>query len=100
MHTGYALRTLYDDHRSNPRIVRLIELIASQEASEEQQVEFRSLMTYKKKEGRQNGKARHWFTSEKSFTPTPIQFSPVNFGSSSKKAIAEAITDAASRSPH
>jgi hypothetical protein len=78
----------------------LIELIASQEASEEQQVEFRSLMTYKKKEGRQNGKARQWFTSEKSFTPTPIQFSPVNFGSSSKKAIAEAITDAASRSPH
>jgi hypothetical protein len=100
MHTGYALRTLYDDHRSNPRIVRLIELIASQEATEEQQSEFRSLMHYKKKEGRTGGKARQWFTSEKSFTSTPIHFSPVNFSSSPKKGLAEATTDAPSRSPH
>lgn len=101
IHTGYALRTLYDDRRSNPGIVRLIELIASQEATEEQQSEFRSLMHYKKKEGRAGGKARQWFNtaSEKSFTSTPVQFSPVNFSSSPKKAIAEATTDVASRSP-
>lgn len=101
IHTRYALRTLYDDHRSNPRIVRLIELVATQEATDEEQAEFRSLMQYKKKEGRTGGKSRQLFArSDKSFTTTPIHFSPVNFGMSPKKAAAEAMNDAASKSPH
>jgi hypothetical protein len=101
IHTRYALQTLYNDHRSNPRIVHLIELIATQEATDEEQAEFRSLMQYKKKEGRTGGKSQQLFTrSDKSFTTTPIHFSPVNFSLSPKKAAAEAMNDAASRSPH
>ena len=101
IHTRYALQTLYNDHRSNPRIVHLIELIASQEASDEEQAEFRSLMQYKKKEGRTSGKSQQLFArSDKSFTTTPIHFCPVNFSLSPKKAAAEAMNDAASRSPH
>jgi len=101
IHTRYALRTLYDDHRSNPRIVRLIELIAMQEATDEEQAEFRSLMQYKKKEGRAGGKSQQLFArSDKSFTTTPIHFSPTNFSMSPMKATTEAMNDAVSRSPH
>lgn len=101
IHTRYALRTLYDDHRSNPRIVRLIELVSTQEATDDEQAEFRSLMQYKKKEGRTGGKSQQLFArSDKSFTTTPIHFSPVNFNLSPKKAAAEAMNDAVSRSPH
>ena len=100
VHTRYALQTLYNDHRSNPRMVHLIELIATQEATDEEQTEFRSLMHYKKKEGRTSGKSQQLFArSDKSFTTTPIHFSPVNFSLSPKKTTAEAMNDAVSRSP-
>ncbi len=100
IHTRYALRSLYDDHRSNPRIVRLIELVAMQEATDEEQAEFRSLMQYKKKEGRTGGKSQQLFArSDKSFTTTPIHFSPVNFSLSPTKVTTEAMNDTASRSP-
>jgi hypothetical protein len=101
VHTRYALQTLYNDHRSNPRVVHLIELIATQEATEEEQAEFRNLMQCKKKEGRTGGKSQQLFArSDKSFPTTPIHFSPVNFSLSPKKAVTEAMNDGASRSPH
>lgn len=101
IHTRYALRTLYDDHRSNPRIVRLIELVAIQEATDEEQTEFKSLMQYKKKEGRAGGKSQQLFArGDQSLTTTPILFSPENFSLSPMKAAAEAMKDAVSRPPH
>ncbi len=99
--TAYALQTLFQDHRTNSRIVGIIESVAAQEATKEELSEFRSLMHYKKKEGRENQTAKKWFAQNDKLLPTThIHFLPVNFSSSPTKAAAETTHDPASRSPH
>jgi hypothetical protein len=68
--TAYALRTLYDDHRSNPRIVRLIEAIYNGRASEANYVEFKSIMRHKKKEGKKDRTGEYYFNGDGS-DPAP-----------------------------
>jgi hypothetical protein len=62
--TAYALRTLYDDHRTNPRIVRLIEAIYNNCATEENKIEFRSIMKYKKKKGKKHRTGENYFNGD------------------------------------
>jgi hypothetical protein len=68
--TAYALRTLYDDHRTNPRIVRLIEAIYNGRASEAQYGEFKSIMRQKKKEGKKDRTGEYYFNGDGS-DPAP-----------------------------
>jgi hypothetical protein len=68
--TAYALRTLYDDHRSNPRIVRLIEAIYNGRASEANYVEFKSIMRHKKREGKKDRTGEYYFNGDGS-DPAP-----------------------------
>jgi hypothetical protein len=78
--TAYALRTLYDDHRSNPRIVRLIEAIYNGRASEANYVEFKGIMRQKKKEGKKDRTGEYYFNGDgsdpapnaKATPPTPV----------------------------
>lgn len=73
--TAYALRTLYNDHRSNPRITSLMDSIFRRRADELQLREFASLMHYKKKEGRVGGKAKKWFDENDNAYNAPNLFS-------------------------
>ncbi|KAE9367311.1 hypothetical protein N431DRAFT_66655 [Stipitochalara longipes BDJ] len=68
--TAYALRTLYDDHRSNPRIVRLIEAVYNGRASEANYAEFKSIMRHKKKEGKKDRTGEYYFNGDGS-DPAP-----------------------------
>jgi hypothetical protein len=78
--TAYALRTLYDDHRSNPKIVRLIEAIYNGRASEASYVEFKGIMRQKKKEGKKDRTGEYYFNGDgsdpapnaKATPPTPV----------------------------
>jgi hypothetical protein len=78
--TAYALRTLYDDHRSNPRIVRLIEAVYYGRASEANYVEFKSIMRHKKREGKKDRTGEYYFNGDgsdpapnaKEITPAPV----------------------------
>jgi hypothetical protein len=78
--TAYALRTLYDDHRSNTRIVRLIEAIYYGRASEANYVEFKSIMRHKKREGKKDRTGEYYFNGDgsdpapnaKEITPAPV----------------------------
>lgn len=67
--TAYALRTLYDDHRANIRIVRLIESIYTESATDEQKTEFNSIMKHKKREGKKNRTGEYYFTGDGSDPP-------------------------------
>jgi hypothetical protein len=68
--TAYALRTLYDDHRANVRIVRLIESIYTESATDEQKTEFNSIMKHKKREGKKNRTGEYYFNGDGS-DPAP-----------------------------
>ena len=60
--TAYALRTLYDDQRKNPRMVQLINRIFTSRADAEEIQQFKGVMTHKKKEGRKDGLAFYYFS--------------------------------------
>jgi hypothetical protein len=76
--TAYALRTLYDDHRTNPRIVRLIEAIYNNRATEENKIEFRSIMKHKKKEGKKDRTGEYYFNGDGSDPAPRTIFSAIN----------------------
>lgn len=59
--TAYALRTLYNDYAENSRIRRLFMLIYTNRATKEEQREFQTLITWKKKTGSQNNRAQKYF---------------------------------------
>jgi hypothetical protein len=91
MPTAYALRTLYNDQRSNQRIVSIIEAVYLQQANADQMAEFQSLMGYRKREGSKSGKAKaYWDLHDNSTFDTPSNlFTPVNFNSPSKRSSAQ-----------
>lgn len=98
--TAYALRTLYNDHKINPRIRRLFMLIFTSQASEEQQIEFRSLMSYKKREGAKENKAQRYFDEHDNLYSPVRLFQPAwSLSGPSKRGSTEA-TNRASTSPH
>jgi hypothetical protein len=73
--TAYALRTLYDDHRMNPRMVRLIDTIYNGRADENQLKEFQGVMKHKKKEGKKDRTGEYYFNGDGSDPPPgPSQF--------------------------
>jgi hypothetical protein len=77
--TAYALRTLYDDHRSNKRMVRLIEAVYGQRANDAQRTEFVTIMKHKKKEGKKDRTGEYYFNGDGSDPPPrQPQFSAVN----------------------
>ncbi|KAG9245401.1 hypothetical protein BJ878DRAFT_419266 [Calycina marina] len=68
--TAYAIRTLFDQQRSNPRMMKLFEAIYSAQHSDEQMREFMMVMRHKKKEGRRNNTAlEYWGDSFGNATP-------------------------------
>lgn len=85
--TAYALRTLYDDHRLNPRMVLLIDAIYDSRADIDQEKEFKQVMTHKKREGKKDRTGEYYFNGDGT-DPLPPQFSqfpennPVNEGRS------------------
>lgn len=70
--TAYALRTLFDDHRANIRIVRLIESIYTESATDEQRTEFNAIMRHKKKVGKRGRTAEYYFNGDGS-DPPPVR---------------------------
>jgi hypothetical protein len=99
--TAYAIRTLYNDHRSNPRITSLIDTIYRQRADQAQLEEFRTLMHYKKKEGRDGEKAKRWFDeNDNAFNPPNLFSSTWSLQSSpAKKHAPESNNKHVSKSP-
>jgi len=98
--TAYALRTLYNDHKINPRIRRLFMSIFTSQATPEEQKEFQSLMTYKKKEGAKDFKAQRYFDEHDNvYAPANLFQASWSLSAASKTASAEA-TSRASTSPH
>lgn len=98
--TAYALRTMYNDHRINPRIRRLFMLIFTDQATEEEKTEFQCLMTYKKKEGAKNNKAQRYFDEHDNlYSPVDLFQKSWSFSGASKRASTE-VANRASASPH
>ena len=98
--TAYALRTMYNDHRINPRIRRLFMLIFTDQASEEEKTEFQCLMTYKKKEGAKDNRAQRYFDEHDNlYSPVALFPTAWSFSGASKKGATE-VANRASASPH
>jgi hypothetical protein len=68
--TAYALRTLYDDHRKNKRIVRLIEAVYNGRGTDRDYQEFNIIMRKKKREGKKNRTGEYYFNGDGS-DPAP-----------------------------
>lgn len=75
--TAYALRTIYDDHRLNPRMVRLIDAIYNGRADENERKQFNAVMSHKKKEGKKDRTGEYYFNGDGSdpLPPKAPQFS-------------------------
>ncbi|KFY43036.1 hypothetical protein V494_02126, partial [Pseudogymnoascus sp. VKM F-4513 (FW-928)] len=98
--TAYALRTMYNDHRINPRIRRLFMLIFTDQATEEEKTEFQCLMTYKKKEGAKDNKAQRYFDEHDNlYSPVNLFQKSWSFSGASKRASTE-VANRPSASPH
>lgn len=91
MPTAYALRTLYNDYRSNPRITSIMESVFLQQASSDQTAEFQKLMGRMKREGRKGGNAKiYWeLHDSNTFNMPPSIFRPVNFSVPSKRTVVD-----------
>ncbi|KAH9210761.1 hypothetical protein DL95DRAFT_465518 [Leptodontidium sp. 2 PMI_412] len=70
--TAYALRTFYDEGRTNPRMVRLFDSIYNGWADVEQMTEFRSTMRIKKKEGKKGKTGEYYFNGDDPAPARPI----------------------------
>ncbi|KAL3419138.1 phd-finger domain-containing protein [Phlyctema vagabunda] len=83
--TAYALRTTWDEHRSDARTVKLFDCIYDQRASDEQRREFAALMKSKKKEGKKDKTADYYFNGDGSDAPVlpPLPTSTIKTTSSS-----------------
>jgi hypothetical protein len=75
--TAYALRTLYDEHRENPRVTDLFIAVYNQSCTSAEEQEFSRLMKFKKREGKADDKAIKYF-AEQGVNPFTIAniFSP------------------------
>ncbi|KAG6257778.1 hypothetical protein E4U23_000020 [Claviceps purpurea] len=70
--TAWALRTLYDEKHGDANFVSMIEDVFSQTADKETIEEFFRLMEQRKREGKKNNRACHYFvrpTPNSGFTP-------------------------------
>ena len=95
--TAYALRTLYNEHKINPRIQRLFMLVFLGKANEDERKEFRTMITWKKKQGAKNHTAQRYFDqNDNIYAPTP--FLPTFNPRASTKDKAEATDRGASTS--
>lgn len=99
--TAYALRSLYNDHRANARIVTLFERVFSRRADEAEQTEFRTLMTFKKKEGKKDDKAGRYFEEHGNTVAAGSLFSMAySLATPSKRPAARKSPARVSRSPY
>lgn len=73
--TAYALRTLYNEHKINPRIQRMFMRIFTGQATEPEQKEFKSLIAWKKKAGAKNHTAQRYFDQNDNVY-APLSFLP------------------------
>jgi hypothetical protein len=102
--TAYALRTIYDDHRLNPRMVRLIDAIYNDRADEEERKQFMAVLSHKKKEGQKDRTAKYYFNGDGSdpLPPKVPQFSAgLTYGTPSGRSTtgARSMSDAQARRP-
>lgn len=96
--TAYALRTLYNEHKINPRIQRLFMLVFTGRANDDQKKEFRTMITWKKKAGAKNHTAQRYFDeNDNIYAPHPF-LPPFAPRSSLTKDKAEATDRGASTS--
>ncbi|KAI9742626.1 MAG: hypothetical protein M1818_003767 [Claussenomyces sp. TS43310] len=99
--TAYALRSLYNDHRANARIVNLFEQVFHKTADNAQQIEFRTLMTFKKREGMKDGRAKKYFQEHgNTFAAGSLFSHSYSLTTPSKRAARQDSTALASRSSH
>ena len=80
--TAWALRTLYDDHRKNERMVRLIDAICTENADATQVQEFKNVMKHKKKEGKKDRTGEYYFCGDGSDPAPQTHSSAVNANAS------------------
>lgn len=59
--TAYALRLLWDEHRTDPDMVRMFDAVYYGWHTKEQVTKFQKMMREKKKEGRKDGCANEYF---------------------------------------
>ncbi|CZT51667.1 uncharacterized protein RSE6_12845 [Rhynchosporium secalis] len=67
--TAYALRLMYDEARSDPRIVRLFDAVYNGWASKSQMDEFRRELKIKKKEGKKGRTGEYYFHGDEQAPP-------------------------------
>lgn len=98
--TAYALRTIYDDHRLNPRMVRLIDAIYNGRADDDQRKQFNAVMSHKKKEGRKDRTGEYYFNGDGSdpLPPKTPQLSSGNPFYSANTPSGRSVTGARSMS--
>ena len=69
--TAYALRTLYDEGRTSPRMVRIFDAVYNGWSTLDQMDEFQTKMRRKKKEGKKGRTAEYYFNGEEPAPPRP-----------------------------
>ena len=102
--TAYALRTLYDDQRKNPRMVQLINRVFTSRADADEIDQFKRVMKHKKQEGRKDGLAEYYFFGDGS-DPAPkthcssnnAQASTYSTPSARSGSVARTMSDAQAR---
>ncbi len=78
--TAYALRTLYNENKINPRIQRLFMRVFTKSADMEELKELKEMIGWKKREGR-GGEAQEWFAANDNvYAPPAFLSSNVGMG--------------------
>jgi len=84
--TAYAIRTTFDQQKTNKRMMRLFDAIYNAANDDDQMREFILVMKHKKKEGKKNNTAYDYFFGDGSdITPRHARYAPQN-GPSFNKA--------------
>jgi len=84
--TAYAIRTTFDQQKTNKRMMRLFDAIYNAVNDDDQMREFILVMKHKKKEGKKNNTAYDYFFGDGSdITPRHTRYAPPN-GPSYNKA--------------
>ncbi|EKD18370.1 uncharacterized protein L3040_006756 [Drepanopeziza brunnea f. sp. 'multigermtubi'] len=70
--TAYALRLLWDEHRTDPDMVRMFDAVYNGWHNKEQMKKFQKVVRRKKREGKKGGRADEYFNGDGSESkPTP-----------------------------
>lgn len=74
--TAYAIRTVFDEYKTNHRMVNVIKAVIDDSVDDSSYNSFLGVIAHRKKQGRKGGEAKYYFDGDGTDPPAPLNDDP------------------------